>query len=125
VGLLSAMSNVEPQIILEKNDVFVEYKGAMTEQYAAGQLIAAKSKPYYFSSDDAKTEVDFLIEQNGMVIPIEVKSAANLASKSLKFIIEKHNITKAVKFSILPEKQNQTIYNLPLYLAININDSIS
>jgi predicted AAA+ superfamily ATPase len=124
IGLLCAMSNVDPKIILEKNNIFIEYKGALTEQYIAGQLIAAKNKPYYFSSDDAKTEVDFLIEQDGIVIPIEVKSAQNLASKSLKFTIAKHNITKAIKLSVLPEKQNQTIFNCPLYLVISINESV-
>ncbi|MDR0646535.1 MAG: DUF4143 domain-containing protein, partial [Elusimicrobiota bacterium] len=122
VGLLSAMSNVEPRIVLEKNDIFVEYKGAMTEQYVAQQLIAGKNKLYYFSSDNAKSEVDFLIERDGAAVPVEVKSAENLASKSLRFIIEKYNIAKAVKFSILTEKRNKTTYNLPLYLAANLNE---
>jgi predicted AAA+ superfamily ATPase len=117
VGLLGAMSDVEPRIILEKDNIFVEYKGAMTEQFVTQQLVAAQHKPYYYSSEDAKRELDLVIEKNGVVIPIEVKSAQNLASKSLKFMADTYGFTKAVKFSTLPEKTNEVIRNLPLYLA--------
>ncbi|MDR0885244.1 MAG: DUF4143 domain-containing protein [Clostridiales Family XIII bacterium] len=118
VGLLGAMSDVEPRIVLEKNNVFVEYKGAMTEQYVAQQLIATKHILYYYSSDDAKSELDFIIEENGAVIPIEVKSAESLTSKSLKLLVEKYKIEHAVKYSLLPEIQNDIVRNVPLYLSI-------
>jgi predicted AAA+ superfamily ATPase len=116
VGLLGAMSDVKPRIVLENNNVFVEYKGAMTEQYAAQQLISAKRTLYYFSSDDAKSELDFIIEEGGAVIPIEVKSAENLASKSLRFLAEKYHFENAIKLSLLPEKRNAIVKNIPLYL---------
>ena len=117
VGLLSAMSDVEPRVVLEKNNIFVEYKGAMTEQYVACQLIAAKHTLYYYSSDDAKSEVDFIIGENGTVLPIEVKSAENLSSKSLSFLLAKYNLENAVKYSLLPERKSGAIRNVPLYLC--------
>jgi predicted AAA+ superfamily ATPase len=117
VGLLGALSGVEPKVVLEKNNIFVEYKGAMTEQYVAQQMVAAKKVLYYFSSDDSKQELDFITEQDGEVIPIEVKSAENLASKSLKFIVEKYGVKQAIKYSLLSEKRNETINNIPLYLV--------
>lgn len=120
VGLLCAMSNVEPRIVLEGNNVFVEYKGAMTEQYVAEQLRAARIGFYYFSSDDAKTEVDFVAELEGAVVPIEVKSSENLASKSLRHVVGKYPIATAVKFSLLPERINDPIHNLPLYAVARL-----
>lgn len=120
VGLLGALSNLEPRIVLEDDKLFVEFKGAYTEQYVAEQLVAAKLPLYYFSSDDAKTEVDFVTEIKGRLIPIEVKSATNLHSKSLTYFVNKHGIEQAVKFSLLEGKQNQIIWNVPLYLAEHI-----
>jgi predicted AAA+ superfamily ATPase len=117
VGLLGAMSNVEPRIVLENNNVFIEYKGAMTEQYVAQQLTSGKRTLYYYSSDDSKSELDFIVEDDGAALPIEVKSADNLASKSLKYLVEKYEIKNAVKYSLLPEKRNDIIKNVPLYLS--------
>jgi predicted AAA+ superfamily ATPase len=120
VGLLSAMSGVEPRTILEKNNVFTEYRGAMTEQYVAEQLIATGIYTYYFSSDDTKSEVDFVISNDDSLIPIEVKSSENLASKSLKYLVEKYVVSSAIKFSLLPEKKNPIIHNLPLYSVVKL-----
>ena len=117
VGLLGALSNLEPRLVLEEDELLVEFKGAYTEQYVAEQFVAAQLPFYYYSSDDAKTEVDFVTEVTGRPIPIEVKSAANLHSKSLTFFVNKHNIERAIKFSLLEEKRNEIILNEPLYLA--------
>ena len=117
VGLLGALSNLESRLVLEEDKLLVEFKGAYTEQYVAEQLVAAELPLYYFSSDDAKTEVDFVTEMEGRPIPIEVKSAANLHSKSLTHFVNKHDIERAIKFSLLEEKRNEIILNEPLYLA--------
>jgi predicted AAA+ superfamily ATPase len=117
VGLLGALSNLEPRTVLEKTDIFTEYKGAMTEQFVAQQLTATLKNLYYFSSDDAKSEVDFMVEIGGLPVPVEVKSAENLSSKSLTYFVGKNLIERAIKFSLRPEKRNPIIYNEPLYLA--------
>jgi len=117
IGLLGALSNLEPRIILEKNDIFVEYKGALSEQFVAQQLFSTGVPIYYFSSDDAKTEIDLMVEVGGLPVPIEIKSAENLNSKSLTYFVAKHKISRALKFSLLPEKRTGVIYNEPLYFA--------
>lgn len=117
VGLLGALSNLEPRLVLEENKLLTEFKGAYTEQYVAEQLVAAQLPVYYFSSDDAKIEVDFVTEVDGQAIPIEVKSATNLHSKSLTHFVNKRALKRALKFSLLAEKRNEIIINEPLYLA--------
>jgi predicted AAA+ superfamily ATPase len=117
IGLLGALSGVEPKAVLEGNNLFVEYKGAMSEQYVAQQMVSSKRRLYYYSSDDSKQELDFVIESGVDIMPIEVKSATNLASKSLKYIVDKHELKQAIKYSLLPEKRNDVINNLPLYLV--------
>jgi len=117
VGLLGALSNLEPRLILENDRLLTEFKGAYTEQFVAEQFAVSGSPLYYYSSDDAKTEVDFIAEVEGKLIPIEVKSATSLHSKSLTHFVNKHNIERAIKFSLLEQKQNKVIFNEPLYLA--------
>jgi len=117
VGLLGALSNLEPRMVLEGDKLLTEFKGAYTEQYVAEQLVSAGLSPYCFSSDDAKTEVDFMVEVEGRPIPVEVKSTTNLHSKSLTNFVNKHGIERAIKFSLLEAKRNAIIFNEPLYLA--------
>ncbi|MCL2807076.1 MAG: ATP-binding protein [Coriobacteriia bacterium] len=117
VGLLGALSNLDPRLVLEEDKVLTEFKGAYTEQYVAQQLVASSLSLFYFSSDDAKVELDFVIEVDGVPIPIEVKSATNLHSKSLTHFVNKYRIGKAIKFSMRERKQSGAIINEPLYRA--------
>ncbi|MDR0888472.1 MAG: DUF4143 domain-containing protein [Coriobacteriales bacterium] len=117
IGLLGALSGLDARSLLEDDALFTEFKGALTEQFVAQQLVSGGATLYYYSSDDAKTEIDFMIEQNGMPIPIEVKATRNLKSKSLSNFIEKFDLSKAYKLSLLPYKENDVIQNLPLYLS--------
>ena len=124
VGLHGAMANVEPRIILEDDKLLTEFKGAFTEQYVAQQLLSRQPVIYCYSSDDAKVELDFVVEACGAAVPIEVKSATGLQSKSLTHFINKHSIQRAVKFSLRPEHQGDVIFNEPLYLAERFGDLI-
>ena len=124
VGLHGAMANVEPRIILEDDKLLTEFKGAFTEQYVAQQLLSRQPVIYFYSSDDAKVELDFVVEACGAAVPIEVKSATGLQSKSLTHFINKHSIQRAVKFSLRPEHQGDVIFNEPLYLAERFGDLI-
>ena len=84
VGLLGAMSDLDARSILEKNELFTEFKGALTEQYVYQQIISeTEYTPYYFSAS-SHTEIDFLIQKEGQVIPLEVKAEENVKAKSLK-----------------------------------------
>ena len=85
VGLLGAMSELEAESILEGNDIFIEFKGALTEQYVLQQLISdTRYNPYYFGTEKATFEQDFLIQKGKDIVPIEVKAGENIRSQSLK-----------------------------------------
>ena len=100
VGLLGAMSELEAESILEGNDIFIEFKGALTEQYVLHQLISdTRYNPYYFGTEKATFEHDFLIQKGKDIVPIEVKAGENIGSQSLKAYCDKYKPNKAVRFS--------------------------
>ena len=116
VGLLGAISGIDARSLLEGNRLFVEFKGALTEQYVCQQLIADKGyEPYYFSSESHKYEIDFMIQQGLDVIPLEVKAEHNVRAKSLKAYVEKHKPTKAVRLSMNNYRQEEWLTNIPLF----------
>ena len=83
-GLMGAMSGLPPQALLEGNVLFSDYKGAITEQYVLQQLKSVKGLSiYYWSSDTSRGELDFLLQKDVSVIPVEVKAEENLQSKSV------------------------------------------
>jgi hypothetical protein len=119
VGLLSCMSQIEQDILLDKNDLFKEFKGALTEQYVLQQLKTMKGiTPYYWTNDRNSAEIDFLLDSRKDVIPLEVKAEVNLQAKSLKVFREKFNPRIAIRSSMADYKEQDGFINLPLY-AIN------
>lgn len=121
VGLLGAMSEIEPAQMLISNKAMTEGKGAFTENYVLCQL---KTLPdislYYYSRDDSRLEVDFIAQYRGHAIPIEVKAEENLKSKSLKAFIDKHSSLHAIRFSMSPYKEQEWLTNYPLYAVKEI-----
>lgn len=116
VGLLSAKNKLDAKTLLEKNKIFTEYKGALTEQYVLTELISNYDlTPFYYTSESKKYEIDFLIEYDSKVIPIEVKAEENIHAKSLKEFIEKNNTEINIRTSMLDYKVNDKIINIPLY----------
>ena len=103
IGLLGAMVDIDPKTILEGNRLFEEFKGATTEQFVLQQLIATGLKPYYWSAENATAEVDFLVQHQGDILPIEVKAEENLKSKSLKVFVEKFKTEKNIRTSMSPD----------------------
>lgn len=76
--------------ILEGNEIFVEFKGALTEQYVLQQLISdTPYTPYYYGTEKATFEQDFLIQKDVDIVPIEVKAETNIRSQSLKAYCDK------------------------------------
>ncbi|MBP5200714.1 MAG: ATP-binding protein [Schwartzia sp.] len=116
VGLLGAISGIEARSLLDGNRFFVEFKGALTEQYVCQQLIADKGyEPFYFSSESNKYEIDFMIQQGLNVIPIEVKAEHNVHAKSLRAYVAKHKPTTAVRLSMNNYRQEEWLTNIPLF----------
>ena len=121
VGLLGAMSELEAESILEGNDIFIEFKGALTEQYVLQQLISdTRYNPYYFGTEKATFEQDFLIQKGKDIVPIEVKAGENIRSQSLKAYCDKYKPNKAVRFSTLKYRDQGWMENIPLYAVCNL-----
>ena len=116
VGLLGAMVNTEPVQVLINNNVFVEYKGGMTEQYVLQQMKSHGISPvYYHKTDDSRLELDFVIQQNARLLPIEVKAEGNVMANSLTALLAKNPDLEALRFSMLPYKEQGQLKCVPLY----------
>ena len=116
IGLLCALGNTDIKSILDDNVFFVEFKGAITEQYVLQQLLSCTDfKPFYYSSPNSSGEIDFLIQYENHIVPIEVKSAENLQAKSLKQYREVYNPRTAFRFSLSDYENHGVLKDCPLY----------
>lgn len=121
IGLLGAMSELEATSILEGNEIFNEFKGALTEQYVLQQLVSdTEYTPYYFGTEKATFEQDFLIQKGKNIIPIEVKAETNIRSQRLKAYCDKYHPEKAVRFSTRQYADQGWMENIPLYAVCNL-----
>jgi predicted AAA+ superfamily ATPase len=116
VGLLSAMGGLTKQTILLGNSIFSEFNGALAEQFVLQHLKTRHFfQVFYWSSDTSTGELDFVIQNNDRVIPIEVKAEENLKAKSLKSFFEKFNPTMSVRTSMSDYRKESWLVNVPLY----------
>ncbi|MFV0361685.1 MAG: ATP-binding protein [Suipraeoptans sp.] len=116
VGLLAAKSDLDLKAILEGNRIFEEFKGALTEQYVMQQLLSdCKILPYYWTAERATAEVDFILQSESAVIPLEVKAEENLKAKSLKQYVTKFAPKCAVRSSMSDYRKEDWLVNLPLW----------
>ena len=115
-GLLAAMGNIDAKTLLEGNAIFTEFKGALTEQYVLQQLKSIRDIDiYYWSAERSASEIDFIVQSSGNIIPIEVKAEENLQAKSLKMFYQKYNPKSAVRTSMSDYRKDGWLTNLPLY----------
>lgn len=115
-GLLGALSETPPEQILIGDNVFEEYKGAFTENYVLQQL---KSLPrtfvYYYSNDNSTLEIDFVVQHDTHIIPIEVKAEENLRAKSLRQFVTDNPGLHGVRFSMSDYREQDWLTNVPLW----------
>ena len=122
VGLLGCMTGLRQRILLDGNDLFTEFKGALTEQYVCQQLKACEDLDvYYYTNDRNSCEVDFVVDTGERIIPIEVKAEVNLKAKSLKVFKEKYSPEVSVRTSMADYKKEDWLVNLPLYAIDQID----
>lgn len=125
VGLLACMAGLSERVLIDRNELFTEFKGALTEQYVLQQMKTIKNlNIYYWTNDRGNAEVDFLIDNGMDVIPIEVKAETNLKAKSLKTYIEKFNSRVALRTSMSGYGRSDTIIELPLWAIETISEQI-
>jgi hypothetical protein len=121
VGLLGCMTGLNRRVLLEGNDLFVEFKGALTEQYVLQQLCTRSDlKIYYYTNDRGSCEIDFLLDDGEKVIPLEVKAEVNLRAKSLKVYREKFSPEVSVRTSMSDYNKTDGLVDMPLYAVDKI-----
>lgn len=122
VGLLGCMAGLHQRILLDGNDLFTEFKGALTEQYVCQQLKTIEDLGvYYYTNDRGSCEVDFIVDTGERIIPVEVKAEMNLRAKSLKVYQEKFSPEVSVRTSMSDYKKEEWLINLPLYAIEQIS----
>jgi predicted AAA+ superfamily ATPase len=116
IGLLGAMVALDTKTIIEGNAIFTEFKGALTEQYVMQQLRLDSNRYIgYWTNERSTSEVDFVIQQDGEIIPIEVKSGENLRAKSFRLFCDKYKPDAAIRTSITDYRKEEWMTNVPLY----------
>ena len=115
VGLLGAMAGVPASKMLVGETVFQEFKGAFTECYVNEQLAWMQIPTFYFAPNDTEVEIDFAVQTDERVIPVEVKAENNVKSKSLKTYIGKHPEQKGLRLSMQDYIDQGWMENLPLF----------
>ncbi len=116
VGLLSCMVGLRQDVLLDGNELFKEFKGALTEQYVLQQLKTVRGlNIYYWTAERGIAEVDFVIDNGGDVTPVEVKAEVNLQAKSLKVYREKFQPRLSIRTSMADYKIEDWLLNLPLW----------
>lgn len=115
VGLMGAMADTSPESILVDDALLKEYKGAFTELFVLTQLLVQQVPVYYFSSNDSRVEIDFLVQHSNTITPVEVKAEENVRSKSLRTFIDKHSGLKGLRLSMKSYQDQGWMENRPLY----------
>ena len=126
IGLLGASAGIEARSLIEGNKLFTEFKGAMTEQYVLQQLKSSCNfSPFYWGKENSTAEIDFLLQFNSLVYPIEVKAETNLKAKSLKVFCEKYQNNNAIRISLADYKKEVNLINYPLYMINSLKKYLS
>ncbi len=116
LGLLGAMAGLDVRTIIDGDEIFTEFKGALSEQFVMQQLRLNNERYIgYWTNEKSTSEVDFVIQEEGKVIPVEVKSGENLRSKSFRLFCEKYKPSKAIRTSLTDYKEEEWMINIPLY----------
>ncbi|MGH2613101.1 MAG: ATP-binding protein, partial [Rhabdochlamydiaceae bacterium] len=121
VGLLGAQSNLSAQTIIEGHLLFTEFKGALTENFIAQELISSTQKQLYYWASEGTAEVDFLMESDHEILPLEVKAGSSEKKKSLLVYDTKYTPSRLTRTTIMNLKHDGKIYNYPLYLISRLS----
>lgn len=115
VGLLGAMSGISPSMLLDGDALFTNFKGAMTEQFVLQELAANGITSNYWSSDSGNAEVEFVVQGEKNVFPVEAKAGINTKAKSLKVYRGLFNPPYAIRTSLQPYHDGENVKDIPLY----------
>ena len=113
-GLLACMSDAPIDQMLVGDNVFTEFKGMFTEQYVMQQLKVIGFTPYYWSNSKTPSEIDFVIQNDNRVIPIEVKAEENVRARSLSQFVKDNTGLKGLRISMKGYVDQEWMENIPL-----------
>ncbi|HFA50399.1 MAG TPA: ATP-binding protein [Bacteroidetes bacterium] len=116
-GLLGAMLNIPSSIITDPNSLFSEYKGAFIENFVAAELVASLAKNLFYWTSKSDAEVDFLLQTDKGILPLEVKSGLSRNLKSLRSYDHKYKPELIFRASPRNFSQAGNFINLPLYAS--------
>ena len=117
VGLLRRLAKLPPEIIVNDSPLYIEFKGAMTENYVLQSLTPQFDVPLRYWTSEGKAEVDFLLQNSLDIIPIEVKSAHSVAGKSLVVYNGLYSPDLRIRFSFNNLRKDGNLLNIPVFLA--------
>ena len=116
IGLHGAMAGLDANTLVQGNELFMQYKGALTEQYAQQEMrCTSDMEIHYWTPDDSRAEMDFVVQHAGEVIPVEVKAELHLRAKSIAVYIQQNNPKRIIRTSLAPYKQGEIVTDVPLY----------
>ena len=121
IGLLRRLARLPAQVVLDSSEIYTEFKGAMTENYVLGELVKhIDEQPYYWNSGN-QAEVDFIVQCDAHIVPIEVKSENNVRARSLAEYRKKYEPPESVKTSMKDDVSGDAVRYIPLYLIGSMN----
>ncbi len=117
LGLLGCLSDVPASLVLAGNNIFIEYKGAFTEQFALQQFVSMGVPAYYWSRDNSSAEIDFVLQDGDRVVPVEVKAGENVRAKSMAEYVRSHpeDRLRGLRMSMKGYVNQGWMENIPLY----------
>ncbi len=121
VGLLRKMSKLPYEVILDASPIYKEFKGSLTENYVLTEILKSTTDVAYYWSSGNTAEVDFVVQCNSEIIPIEVKSERNVKARSLAEYLKKYEPKYSVKTSMKSEIKTEGIICIPLYLISRLS----
>ncbi len=123
VGLLGAMAGLSTKAIIYGNNIFQEFQGSIAENYVAQELVKQEYGLFYWTSE-GRAEIDFIIEDDDIIYPIEVKSGLSSKKKSLLVYANKYHPKIQVRISPMnlkmQEEEDRKFFNCPIYLVGNL-----
>ena len=116
IGLHGAMAGLDAITLVQGNELFLQYKGALTEQFAMQEMRCHNDMEiHYWTPEESRAEMDFVVQHAGEVIPIEVKAEQHLRAKSISIYIQQNQPSHIIRTSLAPYKQGETVTDIPLY----------
>ena len=121
VGLLGAMCSLGRQSLLDGTDFYKQFKGALTEQFVMQELICQEDfEVYYWDPDTGHSQLDFIIQYEDRIIPLEAKAEHSLKAKSLKVFAQKYHPQRVYRTSLAKYSKGENLTEIPLYAISGI-----